>query len=321
MKLEHGLIELSYKHRGTRSYSTRARERSELRQMAKVLHAGGFTALQNPKDLKGRHRDFLVSVWKGERQNPLTGETKALAPSVQAVYTSTLRKWSRWVGKPALVAKSNRNMQLNLDTRERIRTKNIAWRLPEQESPHVREHVWLALRGQQEFGLRCKEAFLMEPERQHIRVDPGEKVQVLGKDLEPGEYLLVERGTKGGRERVVPVRTKSQREWLREVKVFAKSTAEGNLVVGGSLKQSLINYDSDMRRAGYRNGHGLRHGYGQDRYRELTGFHCPLEGGPSQKELNAEDRALDEAARRVVAEELGHGSARWQQATAQYLGK
>lgn len=64
-------------------------------------------------------------------------------------------------------------------------------------------------------------------------------------------------------------------------------------------------YDKQLRNSGIRS-HGLRHSYAQRRYKELTGWDGPLNGGPKQKELNYEQRRKDILARMILTEELGH---------------
>jgi hypothetical protein len=65
-------------------------------------------------------------------------------------------------------------------------------------------------------------------------------------------------------------------------------------------------YDKVTREQGYYNLHGLRHAYAQNRYKEMTGWACPLAGGPSRKDLNATQKKLDDNARLWISQELGH---------------
>lgn len=64
--------------------------------------------------------------------------------------------------------------------------------------------------------------------------------------------------------------------------------------------------------------HGLRHAYAQRRFEELAGFQAPLAGGPTRKDLSADERALDKKARAVISNELGHER---EQITVTYLGR
>lgn len=52
--------------------------------------------------------------------------------------------------------------------------------------------------------------------------------------------------------------------------------------------------------------HGLRHAYAQRRYKELTGWECPINGGRPQQNLSREERRIDNEARLVISEALGH---------------
>jgi integrase len=58
--------------------------------------------------------------------------------------------------------------------------------------------------------------------------------------------------------------------------------------------------------------HGLRHEYANTRYQELTGADSPVRGG------GGVERGIDQAARHVVAEELGHSR---ESVTTHYLGR
>ena len=77
-------------------------------------------------------------------------------------------------------------------------------------------------------------------------------------------------------------------------------------------------YDKQVNRAGLRNLHGLRHAYAQQRYKELTGWEAPINNGPKQKELSAEQKQIDYRARLILTEELGHSRT---QITVNYLGR
>jgi integrase len=77
-------------------------------------------------------------------------------------------------------------------------------------------------------------------------------------------------------------------------------------------------YDRQVRTAGIRNPHGLRHAYAQRRYEELTGWMAPLAGGPASKSLTIEQRARNKGARETISRELGHGR---EEISAAYLGR
>ncbi|KAA3632196.1 MAG: hypothetical protein DWQ08_03850 [Proteobacteria bacterium] len=116
--------------------------------------------------------------------------------------------------------------------------------------------------------------------------------------------------------RSIPIRTDEQRQLLEEVRELAK---------GGSLIPAELNYVQQLRRyehqtarAGFSKLHGLRHGYAQRRYQELTGSTCPAAGGPATRDLTPEQRATDTEARLTISRELGHSR---EAITAVYLGR
>ena len=82
--------------------------------------------------------------------------------------------------------------------------------------------------------------------------------------------------------------------------------------------EQLHRYESQTKKAGLSRLHGLRHGYAQRRYLELTGLVCAVGGGLSSKEQDPDQRALDHKARVTVSSELGHARA---DISAVYLGR
>ena len=132
-----------------------------------------------------------------------------------------------------------------------------------------------------------------------------------------GSYLALTVGTKGGRDRVVPIDTPEKRELIDKAKTFAASklasTSDPNL----TLAQAKNHYYHVLRTCGITraNGltsHGLRHGYANDRYEQISGTPSPVRGGTPP------DRETDQAARLEVAEELGHSR---ESITTHYLGR
>ena len=64
--------------------------------------------------------------------------------------------------------------------------------------------------------------------------------------------------------------------------------------------------------------HGLRHAYAQRRYKELTGWEAPINGGATLKQLTAQERANYFQARLIITEAMGHSR---EQVTVTYLGR
>jgi integrase len=116
------------------------------------------------------------------------------------------------------------------------------------------------------------------------------------------------------------VRNDAQRELLGRVLRLA---GNGSLIPHGrSYAQQRNLYERETREAGIADGdrkaHGLRHGYAQQRYLELTGWKPPHAGGPRREELTPEQREADHAARLVISQEMGHNR---EEITAVYLGR
>ena len=97
------------------------------------------------------------------------------------------------------------------------------------------------------------------------------------------------------------------------------------LAVRGSLIPKASSYVQQLQRfkaqcmaAGIQHVHGHRHQYAQDRYRILTGWACPAQGGPTSKQLTYEQKAIDRQARLAISAELGHGR---ESIASVYLGR
>ena len=122
--------------------------------------------------------------------------------------------------------------------------------------------------------------------------------------------------TKGGKPRVIPIRTDRQRAILDKARHLG---GFGSMIPPHrSYVHQLRVYVGNTTRAGLSNLHGLRHAYAQERYEELTGWECPATGGPNGESLTPEQRELDRDARLTISQELGHER---EQVTAAYLGR
>jgi hypothetical protein len=49
-----------------------------------------------------------------------------------------------------------------------------------------------------------------------------------------------------------------------------------------------------------------RHAYAKTRYKEITGWECPLNGGLTRKDMTVAQKDLDDKARLWISQELGH---------------
>jgi integrase len=161
-------------------------------------------------------------------------------------------------------------------------------------------YIRLSLELQEVFGLRREEAIKFIP---HF-ADEGEQLR------------LKASWTKGGKERVIPIRTVKQREVLDRAHRLA---GRGSLIPSAkNYRQQLRVYEAETARAGLSKMHGLRHAYAQSRYQALVGRKAPAAGGPAVSMLTPEQRQRDQDARLIISQELGHERP---QIVAVYLGR
>jgi len=151
------------------------------------------------------------------------------------------------------------------------------------------------------FGLRAREAWCLRPELADRK-----------------NYLAVSWGTKGGRDRTVPITSKEQRQLLDHAKTFANGSTGSLIPASRSLKAWGAHFYRVCRRVGISRvtgvvPHGLRHGEAHGIYKAITGFDPPVVDLGSK----GIDPALDRFARQVVTEVLGHSRP---QIAGAYLG-
>lgn len=152
-----------------------------------------------------------------------------------------------------------------------------------------------------ELGLRSKEASLLDARA------------ALAEASERGAVTVTE-GSKGGREREVPITSPGQVQALERA-----AQAQGDARAVMPPEQDWKSWrEGELREARevvqeHTGGglHDLRAAYACERYQSLTGHAAPCAGGEIL------DRDRDAVARLAVAEELGHGRA---EVTSEYVG-
>lgn len=285
--LNYQLKGLCHSHREG-SFGTQKRRHQILQQIANELHGLGFRKMQ-ARSLKPKHVDALVAKWQADGLSVGTVKNRM----------AILRWWAEKTDKRGVIAASNAHYgipdRIFVATESRARALD-ATALMRISDPHVR----LSLELQQAFGLRREEAIKCMP----AYADRGDRL------------LLKASWTKGGRAREIPIVTDTQREILDRAHALA---GKGSLIPATrSYVQQLRCYEGQTLKAGLARLHGLRHAYAQARYRALTGWPCPVAGGPPASHLSPDERALDRAARLILSHELGHGR---EQITTVYLGR
>ena len=234
------------------------------------------------QDLKGRHVGALLRRWQSE----------GLAVSTIKNRMAVVRWWAEKIGNPGAV-KSNED--LGIEKREYTTNENKSASIQTVDLSKMDERIAASLVPQSEFGLRREEAMKFQPEYALSGRSPL--------DAETKEIRLKGSWTKGGRDRVIPIRTPAQREALAKAAYLARS---GSMIPPDrSYRQHLIIWEKETAAQGIGRTHGLRHAYAQRRYLELTGWAAPAVAGI--RKLTPDERTKDQEARKIISEELGHG--------------
>ncbi|MDR5776895.1 MULTISPECIES: integrase domain-containing protein [unclassified Caballeronia] len=251
------------------------------------LRENGF-ALQSPWSVKEKHIRFLVNLWIGKKQSAGTIENKL----------TYLRAFAGWVSKPNLVG----TLADYVDRKEHglIRTyaalEDKSWEgnrvdavAKINEIAGTDSVVAMQLKLQAAFGLRVEESFLLRP-KESIRRDG---------------LLSVTRGTKGGRDRVVPMQL--QMAVLEDAMQFC-NTLTGSTIPDGYTKTQWKNrYYEVLKQHGVTKAglgvtsHGLRHQYLQQMYEMLTGVPAPVKGTGEKADIKRHREAMKQ-----VVEAAGH---------------
>jgi len=284
--LTYTLRELCQRNRDGSHATQRDRQRM-LTLASRQLREAGFRQMR-ATSLKGRHVTVLIERWKAEKLSAGTLKNRM----------AHLRWWAEKVGRPGIIPADN--AQFAIPERRFVTSEDkgrtLDGKLERVSDPHAR--VSLAL--QAAFGLRREESIKFRPSyadrRDHI--------------------ALKDSWTKGGRPRVVPITTPEQRAVLDQAHQLAGA---GSLIPPQKTYiQQRHTYDGQCKAAGLSRMHGLRHRYAQSRYEVLTGFKCPVAGGPVARALTPVQFTLDFIARQTISHELGHERL---QITAVYLGR
>lgn len=258
------------------SHATQAKRAYLLSQIANQLHELGFKGL-SARSLRPKHVEALVSKWQHQRIAVGTIKNRMAA----------IRWWARKVNRRGAIARGNDHY--GIASRQMVSAVSKAQTLSAAQLARITDrYVYLSLEMQRAFGLRREEALKFRPNY----ADRGDRL------------VLKASWTKGGKSRVIPIRTDEQRKILGRVWQLA---GKGSLIPAErSYIQHLRVYVRQIMNAGLSKMHGLRHAYAQERYQELTGWPCPVAGGPKTRSLSPQDRRIDKAARLTISRELGH---------------
>lgn len=264
----------------------------------------------HPRNLAEAHIKLLAQYWYTENKAPTTMRNEI----------SVLRKFSRWIGKPNLV----KPLQYYLPeaSPERVKVTAVAdatksWsangidvEAKLQAAFEIDDRFGMMIAMQLAFGLRKKEACSFQPWVSDQR-DLGHNA------------IIVYDGSKGGKQRTIPIELQFQRVVLDYVKQYIgkrdrlgwKKTIRG---LNANLKGNLKRYDYHMSKLGISKencsvcGHGLRAEYAEN-CALFEGF-VPTTLGGKGDEFDADEMRNR---KKRVSERLGHSRV---QVTASYFG-
>jgi integrase len=239
-----------------------------------------------PRNLGNRQVAFMVGRWVA----------RGLEPGTIQLFLSYLRTFVEWIGHSGMVLSAAEYVDDPARiTRSFAAVEDKSWSahgvIPDAKIAEVSAfdaYVGCQLLMALRYNMRVREAIMCIP---HAAEIDGQ--------------LEIKRGTKGGRQRFVPIDTPEKRAALEAAKALVASGAHLGRP-GRTLKQNLRRFRYVMQRFGITKAdlgvtaHGLRHEYANDRYQQFAGTPSPVRGGAPI------EREADRTARLRVAEELGH---------------
>lgn len=275
---------------------TKNRKRRELDLIARQLKALGWSHLESPGAIGGRHINSLLNCWS--EGLPEHG-WKAVGPGTVKNRLSSLRWMLQKIGRESIMHPDNDAYLV--PHRSFVATESKGEPLDYDKLALIEDpYTQMSLRLMSELGIRRETSIKIRPAMAYA---PGT------------DMVLLKKGwTKGGRPGRVLVTKDSQRSVLNEAIVFAE---------GGSLIPRELKYVEQMRRFEYWTNkvgirsHSLRHQYALDRYRELSGGLEPPVLGTGDTVLTEHEWLRDQIARLELSEDLNHSR---KQIVSAYIG-
>lgn len=271
----------------------------------------------DPRSFSGRHVALVTAYWLAE------ATAGRLSPATLQTYFSFLKTFTTWIDKPRLLQPIERYFpDPTLHRRSQATAQDKSWRAKGvQVEPLIDQvaaydaHAGVALHLMHSFSMRFKECVMFRP---HLDVLTGEQAaSIVGRTLLHGveaghqgsalhPHLLVHRGTKGGRPRLIPVDSTQRLAVIEQARQLARTEGASISDPSLSLVQAMRRLRYCMERFGITRAdlgvvpHGLRHQGAADDYKAMTGEAPPVAGGQPV------DRETDAAARQCIAQRLGH---------------
>jgi hypothetical protein len=271
-------------------FATQSARQETLWRGFKELHALKYH-LNDVHEFKERHIRALANAW----------EDRGLSASTIQNRISVFRTFAEWIGKRGMILGSEHYVK----NPEKVKRHGVTqtdktWSSQHYDLSQKLEKlqiqdaaVAMQLELQRAFGLRMREAALLKPHQ-------ADKIA----------YLAVNWGTKGGRDRIIPIQTDYQRDVLLRAKSLIKIKTHSVIPDGYNFKQWKNHYyyicrENGISRKDGITSHGLRHERLNEIYQSITGQVSPIKS-KSNKENCTVDLQLDQIARQEVAEVAGH---------------
>lgn len=270
-------------HNRDGSFRTKNDRRRDLVAMANSLCSMQYQ-LKHAMYVTTRHVWALVNLWKQEEIS--SGTMKNRLSHI------------RWLmGKLSHEDLVPSNEKLGIEKRQYVTNEDKSRELTSEDLDHIHDPLMrLSLKAQELFGLRVEESLKIQPYLADHR----------GKEREKEQLFIKGSWAKGGRDRMIPIRTQEQRSWVDEAKALVKDKQASLIPVDASYKTYRKRFEKACQRAGIAHCHGHRHLYAQRRFEELTGYLCPAKGGPMKSSMAKEQFKSDKEARLEISQELGH---------------
>lgn len=272
------------RHNSDGSYATQYARKMILKQASQKLRQLGYRQLTVYK-IRRKHVLALLEDWM--ECDLSTGTIKNRM--------SHLRWALKKIGRTGVIPPGNRALEIPdrkyITNKDKSVDPSFICRI---QDPYIQTSLWLC----HYFGLRREESMKIVP-----------------KKADKGSELQIEK-SKGNRPRCIPIKTPMQRFVLNHAIKLARSTPQHSLIPTATYVEHLKRFEYSMKKHETR-AHGLRHGYAQRIYQELTGWVCPAKGGPLRKQLSPKQHTVDKQARMKIMRWLGHGESR---SPSVYLG-
>ena len=249
------------------SEKTRRERASNLHRTFAQLYELGYK-IPHPTGLKPKHLDALCKYW----------QQRGIAPRTLHGLFSNMREFCTWIGKQEMVGDigdycgGRKHLVRSVAT-----TVDLSW---EAAGVDVDEFIECArkldrrlgsmVEFQRYFGLRVRESLELRPWRAIALCD---------------SHLYLTDGTKGGKHRVIPIRTDRQRKIVENAKSIVGKNIKAQLRwPDNTWRQAQAHFYFLMRKLGATHDqmgvspHGLRHGFLQDEYEHFAEVPAPVKG-------------------------------------------